>query len=229
MDKKVATKSWELYKKENPSTKMTEAEYTKKYLTPSRNPLPGPESPSGTPKQVVRSGPPKYPSNQLPEQKSRVDMFQRQHVRYPDNQNLIKNLKKYDEDKAIGALSKFIEAGKVKNKDQALKLMNHIGYNESEIADYLFKHLGKKTNFNQIKMFEDLGVIPKSYTKRKIDWDDTGELAKHVPDQLKEHYGLKLSSDKNSMMVKLLGDIRDLEKKINDEENDSLPVEQSER
>lgn len=229
MSQKVATKSYELYMQENPGSKMTKQEYDAKYHPKQHGESKPPEAlkPPTAPVQAkppkpvekAKPMPPIKPSRQTqsPLQNEKNTVHEES---VPVDNSFPVNNKRIDKTKGFNALLDYAGQGKLQSAKDASTLIHHLGWNEQDFAQHLFQNLGKTTNMDQIKYFEDLGVLPHSYVKRQIQYHDLG---KHVPPKLHEHYGINSGANdpvepKKARMMKLLGDIEALEADLEDKE-----------
>lgn len=208
MSSKKAVLNYEQYRKRYPDTKMTKTEYEKKYFSDVIDDVGrGIGQPTRSTSQAGPTTPPK------------------EHPIHPE---------KHDPVKGFDALFKYMDAGNVKDADQASLLIRRLGYNEHEFANHLIKQVSEgKQDFNRLDQFVKLGIIPKSYVKRQIRFND---MEKRVPPKFYQEYGIDsenewhvapnrnkgkpVASIKNSVMLKILTEIQALE-----EDCDKLLVE----
>lgn len=267
MSRKIATKSYELYLQENPGSKMTKAEYDAKYhadaghgkpAQPGAHPpgegdmqgtawhVPPQKAPEPAPASGVKAPPPVEKAKPMP----LLQPSRQEHSPHKNDTNVVSpdevpvdnttipvNQNRVNKDKGFKALLDYAGQGKIKSSKDASTLIHHMGYNEKEFADYMFQNLGNGTTVDQIKNFEDLGVLPHSYVARRLNW---GLHQKHVPPKYYDHYKIPHADrahsegptpeeqaaaeaaagkppTKAARMTKLLGDIELLEVMIEKE------------
>lgn len=114
---------------------------------------------------------------------------------YPINPN------PYNKEKGFTALIDYAHKGKLKNADDAVQLIRHLGYTEHQFAEHLFEGLEKgTTRFEDVRMFQKLGVLPESYVRRKIRWHS---LEKTVPEKYHDEYGIRLARTLDALELRL--------------------------
>jgi len=169
--KKQSVLSYDEYVKRHPKSEMSAADYEKEYLQPQKDDY----------AEQAKLKPKTHKVTETPSIQPK-----------PKKKVLPKiNPVQADKHKSFQALLKFTQKGKVKTKEDASTLIRHLGYNEKEFVDYMIEGLGSTASFDDVRHFEQIGIVPKSYVSRAVM---THDKENSVPPKYHEEYFGKSAS-----------------------------------